>query len=97
LFFYAIETTRLLYARETMKDAEESDFITEEHRKWKLEEAVEIIWLILDQIKLWADNNELKSKKQRLFRPFILLHVMFPLETLRLRWPRTHSGLWEYL
>jgi hypothetical protein len=40
-----------------MKDTEELEFITEEHRKWKLEEAVEIMWLILDKIKLWADKT----------------------------------------
>lgn len=66
MFFYAIETTRLLYTRATMKDAEKLDFIAEEHRKWKLEEAVETMWLILDQIKLWAQKNEFKIKETKI-------------------------------
>ena len=42
---------------ETIKDVEKLEFISEEYRKWKLAKIIEDIWLILDQIKLWALQN----------------------------------------
>lgn len=48
---------------ETVEDVEKIDFIAEEHRKWKLAEAAEDIWLILDKIKLWTRDNRYTIKE----------------------------------
>ncbi|MFX0195326.1 MAG: hypothetical protein ACFFCW_04310 [Candidatus Hodarchaeota archaeon] len=48
----------------TLNDVETLDFKAETHKKWKLEEAVEEIWLILDQVKLWAQKHAFKNVKE---------------------------------
>jgi hypothetical protein len=48
---------------ETVRDVETLDFIAEEHRKWKLEKAVENMWLVLDEIKFWAQKNKFEIKE----------------------------------
>lgn len=48
----------------TLNDVEALDFIAETHKKWKLEEAVEDLWLILDQVKLWAQKHAFKNVKE---------------------------------
>ena len=42
---------------ETLKDVERLEFLAEENRSWKIAECIEDIWLLLDQIKLWARQN----------------------------------------
>lgn len=51
---------------EKMKDAEQLNFIAEEHRRWKVAEFVEEIWLILDGIKLWARKNKFNVKEKEM-------------------------------
>ncbi len=42
---------------ETLKDVERLEFLAEENRKWKIAENIENTWLILDQIRIWAKQN----------------------------------------
>jgi hypothetical protein len=51
---------------EKIRDVEKIDFIAEEHKKWKLVEAVENFWLILDEIKLWAQKNRYQVKEKEM-------------------------------
>ena len=51
---------------ETIKDVERLDFLAEEHRRWKIAESIEDIWLILDQIKLWARQNNFNVMEKQL-------------------------------
>ena len=51
---------------ETIKDVENLEYIAEENRKWKIAETIENIWLILDQIKLWAEKNRYSNKQKKL-------------------------------
>ena len=51
---------------ETLKDTERLEFLAEENRKWKIAEIIEDIWLILDQIKLWAMQNNYNLMEKQL-------------------------------
>jgi len=51
---------------ETVEDVEKIDFFAEENREWKLAEAAENIWLILDEIKLWTLDNSFNMKEQEM-------------------------------
>jgi hypothetical protein len=51
---------------ETIKDVEQLEFLAEEHRRWKIAESIEDIWLILDQIKLWASKNNFYVMEKKL-------------------------------
>jgi hypothetical protein len=51
---------------ETIKDVENLEFIAEENRRWRMAEIIEEIWLILDQIKLWAEQNNLLLMEKEL-------------------------------
>ena len=51
---------------ETIKDVEQLEFLAEEHRKWKISESIEDIWLVLDQIKLWAIQNNYNVMQRQL-------------------------------
>jgi hypothetical protein len=51
---------------ETLKDTERLEFIAEEQRRWKMAEIIEDVWLILDQIKLWARQNNFNVKEKQL-------------------------------
>jgi hypothetical protein len=42
---------------ETLKDVERLEFLAEENKRWKIAESIEDIWLVLDQIKIWAEQN----------------------------------------
>lgn len=42
---------------ETLKDVERLEFLAEENKRWNIAEIIENIWLILDQIKIWARQN----------------------------------------
>ena len=41
----------------TLRDAERLEFIAEEQRRWKRAESIEQIWLLLDCLRLWAEQN----------------------------------------
>ena len=51
---------------ETIKDVENLDFLAEENRRWKIVESIEDIWLVLDQIKLWAIQNNYNLMEKQL-------------------------------
>lgn len=51
---------------ETLKDAERLEFLAEENRRWKIAENIEDIWLVLDQIKLWARRNNFNVMEKQL-------------------------------
>ena len=50
----------------TLKDVEVLEFISEENKRWKIAESIEEIWLILDQIKIWATKNNFNVKEKKL-------------------------------
>ena len=43
-----------------IRDVEQLSFISEENRRWKLAEEFEDIWLIFDEIELWAQKNKFR-------------------------------------
>jgi hypothetical protein len=51
---------------ETLKDAERLEFIAEEHRRWRMAEIIEDIWLVLDLIKIWARQNDFTVTEKQL-------------------------------
>jgi hypothetical protein len=51
---------------ETLMDVEKIDFIAEEHKKWKFAEAAEYLWMILDEIKIWARKNNFTVKEKKI-------------------------------
>ena len=51
---------------ETIKDVEQLEQLAEENRKWKLAESIEDIWLVLDEIKLWAMENNFNVMEKKL-------------------------------
>jgi len=51
---------------QTIKDVENLEFLAEENRRWNLAESIEDIWLILDQIKFWARNNNFSVREKKL-------------------------------
>jgi hypothetical protein len=51
---------------ETLKDVERLEFLAEDDRKWKFAESIEDIWLILDQIKIWARQNNFNLLEKQL-------------------------------
>ena len=51
---------------ENIKDVETLDFLAEEDRRWKIVESIEDIWLVLDQIKLWAMQNNYNLMEKQL-------------------------------
>jgi hypothetical protein len=51
---------------ETIKDVEYLGFQAEENRRWKIVESIENIWLVLDEIKLWAIQNNYKLMEKQL-------------------------------
>jgi len=42
---------------ETLKDVEYLESLAEENRRWEMVKIIEDIWLILDEIKIWAMKN----------------------------------------
>jgi hypothetical protein len=50
----------------TLKDVERLEFLAEDDRKWKVAESIEDIWLILDQIKIWARQNNFNLLEKQL-------------------------------
>ena len=51
---------------ETIKDVENLEFLAEENRRWRVAESIEDIWLVLDQIKLWARQNNFNLMEKQL-------------------------------
>lgn len=51
---------------ETIRDVERIDSIAEDHKEWKLEENVENLWLVLDEIKLWAQKNKYEVREEKI-------------------------------
>jgi hypothetical protein len=51
---------------ETLRDTEKLDTIVEEKGKWDYEKSIEDLWLILDCVKLWAQENKFSVKEKRL-------------------------------
>ena len=51
---------------ETIKDVENLEFLAEENRRWKIAEIIEDIWLIIDQIRLWAFQNNYRLLEKQL-------------------------------
>lgn len=51
---------------ETIKDVEYIGFQAEENRRWKIVKSIEDIWLILDEIKLWAIQNNYNLMEKQL-------------------------------
>jgi len=66
--FYDVYSTEyeVHLKEETIKDVEKLEFIAEEHRKWKVAEAIEDIWLILDEVEIWAQKNRFNIKEKEL-------------------------------
>jgi hypothetical protein len=51
---------------ETLRDVEKLDFLAEAHKKWKIAEAAEGFWMVLDEIKIWARKNSFTVKEKRI-------------------------------
>ena len=51
---------------ETIKDVERLEFLAEENKRWKIAESIEDVWLVLDQIKLWARQNNFNVMEKQL-------------------------------
>jgi len=51
---------------ESIKDVEKLESLAEENREWKIAESIEGIWLVLDQIRLWANYNNFNVKQKQL-------------------------------
>ncbi len=66
--FYDVYSTEyeIHLKEETLKDVEKLEFIAEEHRRWKIAEFIENIWLILDEVEIWAKKNDFSIKEKEL-------------------------------
>ena len=51
---------------ESLKDVEKLEFLAEEHRRWRIAESIENIWLVLEQIKIWARKNSFSVMEKKL-------------------------------
>jgi len=51
---------------DTIKDVERLESIAEENHKWKDAEVIEDIWLILDEVEIWARKNKFNIKQKEL-------------------------------
>jgi len=51
---------------ETIDDVKRLEYLAEEHRQWKIAEIIENIWLILDQIRMWAVKNNFRLIEKNL-------------------------------
>jgi predicted RNase H-related nuclease YkuK (DUF458 family) len=66
--FYDIYAPKLLrhLKEKHLKDVEQLEYLAEEHRNWKLAESIEEIWIILDEILIWAEKNNYYVKEKEL-------------------------------
>ncbi len=62
---YSTEYNRHL-KEETIRDVEALEWIAEEQGKWSTAKAVEDIWLVLDEIRYWAQKNEFIVKENEI-------------------------------
>jgi hypothetical protein len=51
---------------EALRDVEKLDIIVEEKGKWNYEKSIEDLWLVLDSVKLWAQENRFNVKEKKL-------------------------------
>jgi len=51
---------------DTIKDVEKLESIAEEDRKWKVAETIEDIWLILDEVEIWARKNKFNLREKEM-------------------------------
>ena len=51
---------------ETLRDVERLDFISEAADRGLYEKSIEDFWLIMDAVKLWAENNGFATKETSL-------------------------------
>jgi len=51
---------------ESLRDVEKLERIIEEKGKWDYEKPVDELWLILDHVNLWAQNNGFSVKEKRI-------------------------------
>jgi hypothetical protein len=51
---------------ETLRDVEKLDAIVEERGKWDYEKSIEDLWLVLDCVKLWAQENRFSAREKNL-------------------------------
>jgi hypothetical protein len=51
---------------EDLRDVEKLDMIMEEKGKWNYEKSIEDLWLVLDNVKLWAQENKLSVREKDL-------------------------------
>ncbi len=51
---------------EILRDVEKIDTIVEEKGKWDYEKSIEDLWLVLDCVKLWAQENRFSVKEKEL-------------------------------
>jgi hypothetical protein len=51
---------------EALRDVEKLDVIVEERGKWDYEKSIEHLWLVLDCIKLWAQENRFSIREKDL-------------------------------
>ena len=65
---YDIYSPKLLrhLKEKTLKDVEQLEFLAEEHRNWKMAETIEDIWIILDEIMIWTEQNNYCLKEKEL-------------------------------
>ena len=53
---------------ETIQDVEKLEYLAEENRRWNIAQKIEEIWLILDEIKLWANKNNYHVQEKQLIQ-----------------------------
>ena len=51
---------------ETIKDVTNLESLAEENRRWNLAKIIEDIWLVLDEIKIWAIENKYNIMEKQL-------------------------------
>jgi len=51
---------------EALRDVERLDMIVEERRKWDYEKSIEDLWLVLDCVRLWAQENRFNVTQKSL-------------------------------
>ena len=56
----------LHFKEESLRDVENIERIIEEKAKWDYEKPVEELWLILDHVNLWAQENGFSVKEKRI-------------------------------
>ncbi|MFX1453443.1 MAG: hypothetical protein ACFFCM_21620 [Promethearchaeota archaeon] len=51
---------------ETLKDVERLESLAEDNRRWRIAESIENIWLVIEEIKLWARQNNFNVMEKQL-------------------------------